>query len=166
MASATGKIVAVVGVSIAVVAFACFLTWKQTNASWRVKWLDRDRADLKELKANAEKNAAQERAWQNQFAALDADYQEKLKAAQSETDRNLAEYRNGIKRLRERFTCTGRNMPAVATASGVRDAATSCGLQSNDVEFLIRYAGSAEATRQQLIAAQKLLAAIYAKQPH
>lgn len=166
MASATGKIVAVVGVSIAVVALACLLTWKQTDASWRAKWLERDRSDLEELKANAEKNAAKEHEWQQQFAALDADYQQKLKAANDETDRNLADYRNGIKRLRQKFSCTARNMPAVATASGVRDAATSCGLQSGDVEFLIRYAGSAEATRQQLIAAQKLLAAIYGNQPH
>ena len=165
MASATGKIVAVVGVSIAVVALACFLTWKQTNASWRAKWLERDTADLKELADNAQKNAATEHDWQRKFAALDADYQEKLKAVNDEADRTVDDYKRGNLRLRASLNCTARNMPAVATSSGVSDAAAKCGLSTRDVEFLIRYAGKANATAKQLAAAQALLKVIYAARP-
>ena len=165
MATTAGKIIAVVGVSIGVVAVACFLTWRQTDSAWQTKWLARDASDLAANLANAKQNAAQEHDWQRQFAALDADYQDKLKAVNDEADRTVDNYKRGNLRLRASLNCTARNMPDAATASGVSDAAARCGLATRNVEFLIRYAGKANATAKQLAAAQALLKIIYAERP-
>ncbi len=166
MATTAGKIAAFLAVEVVAALILVWLTWHQTDTYWRNKWLSRDAADLQAQIRQAQENAAQERDWQQKFAQVDQDYQRGLKAAQDEADRNLADYRNGIKRLRSQFTCAAGNMPDTATASGIRDAAARCGLQPADVEFLIRYGRDAEGTRQQLIAAQALLRKIYTKAPH
>lgn len=163
MATTTGKSIAFLAGQILLAVLIGFLVWKHTNDSWRVKWLNRDAQDLQAQVKNAADNAAQEHRWQQQFAAVDADYQANLKAAHDKAQANLVAYRNGTKRLRESLNCTSRNLSDTATASGIRDAAEKCGLQSNDVEFLIQFASDAEDTRQQLNSAQELLRKIYAK---
>lgn len=165
MATATGKNVAYVVAAFVVIGCAVWLTWHQTETSWRSKWLARDAADLQAQLQSAQQAAATEHDWQRRYAATESKYQTALQAANDEADRNLDDYRRGIKRLRQSLSCTARNMPDTATAAGVRDAATGCGLQSRDVEFLIRYGKRAEATRQQLIGAQNILRDIYAHQP-
>lgn len=166
MATTAGKIAAFLAVEVVAALILVWLTWHQTDTYWRNKWLSRDAADLQAQIRQAQENAAQERDWQQKFAQVDQDYQRGLKAAQDEADRNLADYRNGIKRLRSQFTCAAGNMPDTATAAAIRDAAARCGLQPADVAFLIRYGRDAEGTRQQLIAAQALLRKIYTKAPH
>lgn len=145
--------------------FTCWLTWHQTDTSWRNKWLERDASDLSAMLANAKQNAATEHDWQRKFATAQQNYQDNLQAANDEADRALTDYRNGTKRLRASLNCAAANLPDPATASGVRDAAAKCGLQQRDVEFLILFAKRAEAVRQQLIHAQAILKAIYSNPP-
>lgn len=165
MATTAGKIIAFIVVQIILIAGACWAGWHQSNQAWQNRWLQRDATDLQSQLKNAADNAAQEHDWSRQYAALDADFQRKLRAVNTDAERIIDNYRRGNLRLRASLNCAARNMPDVATPSGVSDAAARCGFSGADVEFLIRYAGKSQATAEQLAAAQALLKIIYAKHP-
>lgn len=165
MATATVKNVSIAVIVMAVVGGLVWFTWYTTDNHWSRKWLARDAADLQAQVKTAQQNAATEHDWQRKFAAIDADYQAQLQANKNETDRIIADYQRGTKRLRQSLSCAARNMPDVATAPGVSDAAAKCGLSATDVEFLVRFAGDAKDTADQLAKAQALLRTIYASQP-
>lgn len=166
MATTTSKGVAVVGIAgaaVAIIVLASWLTWHTTNTGWRNKWLERDAAELQATIRAAEANEKQQQEWATRFADIDKKHQEQLRAINDEKDRTISSYRAGNLRLRKAFDCTAVSLPDTATAAAIRDAARGCGLSTANVEFLIRYAADAEATRRQLIEAQALLTEIYAK---
>lgn len=75
-------------------------------------------------------------------------------------DATLAAYGNGALRLRDKFTCGASAATPVreaAVGAGQRDAATTSGLQPEDVRFLVSEASRATQYAEQLMSCQALI---------
>lgn len=96
-----------------------------------------------------------------QLAAVDANYQEKMKNEIDSRDAVIAGLRAGSVRVRERFTCasTASGVPNTAASAGRSDAAGGRGLQQADAEFLVSIAERADQVVLQLQACQAVVAA-------
>lgn len=111
-----------------------------------------------ESRAKADKaERAKEQAWNK--AVWDLAYAAEIKRAEreQETDRTIADLRDGTLRLRDRFTCPKASRDPAAAAP-----AQEPGLLNEDVEFLLRFAGEADTIadeRNQCIASYNALRA-------
>lgn len=75
-------------------------------------------------------------------------------------DSTIAAYGNGTLRLRDKFTCgasTATPVREAAAGAGQRDAATTSGLQPEDVRFLVSEASRANQYAKQLMSCQALV---------
>lgn len=109
-----------------------------------------------ESRAKADKaERAKEQAWNK--AVWDLAYAAEIKRAEreQETDRTIADLRNGTLRLRDRFTC-----PKASRDSAPSAPAEESGLLVSDAEFLIQFAAEADTIadeRNQCIASYNTL---------
>jgi len=78
--------------------------------------------------------------------------------AQATLNRTIADLRRGTVRVRDRFTCQGAMPQAAGSASGSHPAGQG-GLSVQDAEFLVRFAGEADAIASRLTACQRVIAA-------
>lgn len=91
-------------------------------------------------RAKADKTErAKEQAWNK--AVWDLAYAAEIKRAEreQETDRTIADLRNGTLRLRDRFTC-----PKASRDSATSATPEESGLLVSDAEFLVQFAAEAD----------------------
>lgn len=111
-----------------------------------------------ESRAKADKaERAKEQAWNK--AVWDLAYAAEIKRAEreQETDRTIADLRDGTLRLRDRFTCPKASRDPAASAPSQEP-----GLLQSDAEFLVRFADEADQIadeRNQCIASYNALRA-------
>ncbi len=101
-----------------------------------------------------------EKALTDKVALIETTHLKEKKDEKAETDRILVGYANDIYRLRKRFTSEACGVGGVSgspATPGQRDGASSFGLQDADVEFLIRFASSADQVADTLRACQAVL---------
>lgn len=138
-----------------------------TNAEWQVRWEKRNADDKESQRLAAERDLQEsERIRQREYASAQqsqaniAELQQRLDDAKSRENDLLGDYKRGIMRLRQQFRCgLSQAASAVQDAKAVAgsDATARCGLSGADVEFLIRFARSANEVSSKLRAAQKEL---------
>lgn len=150
---------------VSAIAGAAYVSWSVNDSRWKAKWSQRDAADELATRQALQRTLDVERYWQDRFTKAEDDYQKRLKGNKDAADKTIALYRSGQQRLRYSLDCTARSLSGASSAASVRDAATTCGLRAEDVEFLIRYAERADGVAEQLARAQAILKAIYDRQP-
>lgn len=132
-------------------------------------WIGRDGAQDKAreaallAEAKAEKvRQATEDGWRR--AHWDLAYAAEIKRAEreQETDRTIADLRNGTLRLRDRFTCP--SLPRPAEANPGDDAGSQGGLLREDAEFLLRLGSEADRAIIQLQECQAYVRTILGKE--
>jgi len=138
-----------------------------TDSAWQVKWEKRNSDDKESKRLAAERDLQEsERIRQREYVAAQnsqaniAELQQRLNDAKSRENDLLDDYKRGIMRLRQQFRCgLSQAASAVQDAKAVAgsDATARCGLSSGDVEFLIRFARSANEVSSKLRAAQQEL---------
>lgn len=138
-------------------------TWYVTNDHWTIKWQNRDLDDANTKAKYAQEKSDIEHDWASKFASIQSWYQQELEDNRNEAENTIAAYRNGNLRLRAQFTCLNKSVSDAASPGQVADAGRKCGLQSGDVEFLIRYAERAQAIVIKYNKAVKALNAIYSQ---
>lgn len=110
--------------------------------------------------AGAKAREIEQRAAQD-VASIEAKHHAEIEAARTDLARLDADLRAGTVRLRDRFTCAtagaSGGAPEAATSTGQRHAATQGGLSREDAEFLVRFAGEADAVTRQLAACQAIV---------
>lgn len=148
-------------IASAILAAACGLTWHVTTLEWENKWQARDLSDEKWRVKYTEDLRNTEHVWAEQFTTLQSWYQMELDNNRNEADKTIAGYRAGNLKLRQQFTCVGKSVSDTSTPGQITDAARDCGLQSRDVEFLVRYSERAQAVVIKYNKAVKALGIIY-----
>lgn len=141
------------------------------NAHWKHKWAERDLLDQQAATKRAEQAKQQESAnrEKERQSALQAAENERqllarLDAEKANSERLIADYRNGSIRLRQQIQCTttaASETNAPGTAAAVNNAAGKCGLPPEIVVDLIRLASSADETAERLRAAQRQICDYY-----
>jgi len=139
----------------------CFVTWKVTDRGWQIKWQERQLAEAKQQKKWNDERQAIEADWNKKFADIQSWYQTELEKNRNEADKTIANYRAGNLRLHKKFTCLNSYVSDTATPRQISDATRGCGLQDRDVEFLIRYSERAQQIVIKYNKAVKNLDAIY-----
>jgi hypothetical protein len=133
--------------------------------SWR---LDHAQASAARAAASADKAAlasehaarTEEQTRARYIAGVDAAYERGKADAQAQVAGVLDDVRAGRYVLRDRFKCPAiRSAPAPPGAARVSDAAAPAVLSGEDVQFLVRFAGDADAVRGQLQACQAVIEA-------
>ncbi len=115
-------------------------------------------SDKQAIDDAARKARSKEAADAASFAVTAAKFATEKEHAQAEIARLSAGLAAGDIKLRQRFTCPS-HVPETAAGPGRRDEAGQAGLSNADAEFLVRFAGSADAAAQQLTACQAILTA-------
>lgn len=96
------------------------------------------------------------------MAAADQRLTEALNDERAKSEAAVAAVRAGTVRVRDRFTCPATGSGQLSnpgTGTGPGDGAAAHGLQSTDVEFLLRLAGEADEVAQRLKACQAIVRA-------
>jgi hypothetical protein len=119
-------------------------------------------ADANKAAADAQQKARDIEAQRAiDMAALDDKYQKELSDAKANADSTLAAYKSNTLQLRGRLTCARTSSVPLATAPSTSassvDAASASGLQSADVEFLVRDAERADQYAKQVKALQDVV---------
>jgi hypothetical protein len=110
--------------------------------------------------AASESARAEEQTRSRYIAGVDAAYERGKAYAQAQVAGVLDDVRAGRYVLRDRFKCPAiRSAPAPPGAASVSDAAAPAVLSGEDVQFLVRFAGDADAVRGQLQACQAVIEA-------
>ena len=154
-----------IAIALGVAASIAFGTWYVTDLHWENKWQQRDIVEGKQREDYLKQKADIEHNWATQFANIQSWYQEELENNRNEADKTIAAYRAGNLKLRKQFTCLSESMSDTSTIRQVTDAGRKCGLQSGDVEFLIRYAERAQAIVIKYNKSVKALKSIYGEKP-
>lgn len=141
------------------------------DVNWKRKWAERDAGDFKAAQEAQRFQLEQEAAnrkkeRQNALQVASAELKLSSEVREHERVKNslMADYSNGIKRLRAQFRCA-----ASETSRAIQDGkagaggngASKCGLSSGDVADLIRIAQQANDISSRLRAAQLELCSAY-----
>ncbi|QHJ82299.1 MAG: hypothetical protein [Caudoviricetes sp.] len=152
------SIIASAVITALVVAYGAFYV---TNDHWSAKWSARDLSDQKAQADRAVANLSKLHDDAIAMADIDAKHQQEIAEIQKNANNTIASYRAGDLKLRAQFTCAARGMSEATTSSGVRDAATRCGLSDADVENFVRLAERADVITRQLAEAQSVIRRYY-----
>lgn len=133
------------------------------NQRWQAKWSERDASDAQASALESERARADERTAAENAAAIDKAYQQGAAHAKANADRIIADLHTGNLRLRQSLTCTIRaaDLPGTNSATRITDAASACGLSTDDAKFLVRFAERADQVALQLQAAQAFITSEY-----
>ena len=133
------------------------------NQLWQAKWSERDASDAQASALESERARADEHKAAENAAAIDKAYQEGVHDAETKANRIIADLHTGNLRLRQSLTCTIRaaDLSSTNSAARVTDAASACGLSTDDAAFLIRFAERADKVAEQLKAAQQFIQCEY-----
>lgn len=98
-----------------------------------------------------------EARWRSDFAAAVARLTKENTDALAERDGLLADLRAGNVRLRDKFRCPDRRLPAAPGPAAGSDGAEGGGLSVTDAQFLVRLGAEADDVARQLTACQAIL---------
>lgn len=137
--------------------YGCTVT--QTAADLEMEQLlSQSLADQKSLSESYRKREAQHA---QDMAAAGEQFEKDKRNAQIISERTIAGLRDGTLRLRDKFAAyerrTSTGVSDTGTSTSQRDAASSIGLQTEDVEFLVRFASRADEVADQLRACQAVV---------
>lgn len=155
-----GVIIAVLIVAAICVAGGYWWGSDSKDSEWSLKWIKRDKSDLKaekDAKKSADEKEAQLQAAQS--AGLKA-YQQGVADAEKKAKGTIAAYRAGNIRLQKRFECLSASvgdMPVTPASGQLTDAARDCGFSDADVGFLISIAERADKLVEKVTALQKVV---------
>jgi hypothetical protein len=119
---------------------------------------DKSDADAKQKATDDARKAEQDHA--AALAAIAAQHQQEMQDAKAQTDKTLADLRDGNLRLRSRLAAatSDQHLPGAAAGSSGSDPSQSTGLQPADVQFLVQLAADADDAVRQLNACQAVVA--------
>lgn len=155
-----GVIIAVLIVAAICVAGGYWWGSDSKDSEWSLKWIKRDKSDLKaekDAKKSADEKEAQLQAAQS--AGLKA-YQQGVVDAENKAKGTIAAYRAGNIKLQKRFECLAASvgdMPVTPASGQLTDAARDCGFSDADVGFLISIAERADKLVEKVTALQKVV---------
>lgn len=129
-----------------------------SDRAWSLKWSERDESDREAKELFDKTTKALERKLSTALSDADVRYQQGIDDGKKSLEADIAELRDGTRRLRDRFTCPP-GVPSAAPSASGGDAAQAAGLQPEDAEFLIRLAADADDTARRLTACQQILIA-------
>lgn len=139
------------------------------RVAWQQRELDSQAAADAKYKQLEAKYRALEQGGAQQLADVSADYQEKLKNAESKNADLIAKLRTGAVRLRDPNASAASScvsgMPATPSGAGGRDGGTTAGLPDASAgilsdaasQFLIELTGKANTIVEQLAACQQIV---------
>lgn len=169
--AARNGIVEKVTIVIIIILSALSFYFYVQDSRWQSKWSERDAKDFKAAQEAQRFQLEQESAnrskeRQNASQVAEAELRLSNEVRENERVKNnlIADYNNGIKRLRAQFRCaaseTGKSIQNGQAGAG-SNGASKCGLSSGDVEDLIRIAQQANDISGRLRAAQLELCSAY-----
>lgn len=103
----------------------------------------------------SETNRKAEAAHAAQVSSMRDQYQTEIDNEKAAADRIIADLKSGHLKLRQRFSCSPG--AAVAGAASGSNGPAQGGLQSEDIGFLVRFAGEADSIVHQLTFAQGVI---------
>lgn len=162
MKPATETIIALVVVA-ALAGGGYWSGYRASSKTWQVKWAEQSALTDRAIALASEGARKDEQQAAENAAAIDKAYQQGAAHAKATADRIIADLHTGNLKLRQSFTCTISAVDVSSTNSATRisDAASTCGLNTADAAFLIRFAERADQVALQLRAAQAFIQSEY-----
>jgi hypothetical protein len=114
-------------------------------------------ADEKAAREAVERSRKFEHDYAKAVARAESKHQQELEHEKHEAARIIAALHDGTIQLRQRFRACWNNLSKATAGAGGGDAAAQSGLQTADVEFLIRIAAEADEITKQLQLAQAVV---------
>ncbi len=133
-----------------------------TDAKYRAIISKADKAHADEVIALQQRVATAEHKTAAAVADIDTHYQEVISNEKANTDRTIAELRDGAIGLRKRLAAvavSSTGLPCSGPGAGKCDGVQAIGLQKQDAEFLVRLASDADQVANQLRACQAVVKA-------